>query len=87
LVPFLSILFDGKIGYAKFYGGFKCLQVKSSGSTPRRVIGFISVDGGEDIFVHYQQIQDDGFKTLDEGQRVKFDIVKGPKGLPGTKRD
>jgi CspA family cold shock protein len=43
--------------------------------------GFISVDGGEDIFVHYQQIQDDGFKTLDEGQRVKFDIVKGPKGL------
>lgn len=43
--------------------------------------GFIEIDGGEDVFVHYAQIQDDGFKTLDEGQRVQFEVVKGPKGL------
>ncbi|WAH38290.1 cold-shock protein [Alicyclobacillus dauci] len=42
--------------------------------------GFIEVEGGEDVFVHFSAIQGDGFKTLDEGQRVEFDIVEGPKG-------
>ena len=42
--------------------------------------GFITQEGGGDIFVHYSAIQGDGFKTLSEGQNVEFDVVKGPKG-------
>ncbi len=42
--------------------------------------GFIEQDGGNDVFVHHSAIQADGFKTLQEGARVSFDIVDGPKG-------
>jgi CspA family cold shock protein len=42
--------------------------------------GFIAVDGGADVFVHYSAIAMDGFRTLDEGQRVEFEIENGPKG-------
>ncbi len=43
--------------------------------------GFISREGESDVFVHYSAIKTDGFKTLDEGQRVEFSIERGPKGL------
>ena len=43
--------------------------------------GFISQEGGEDVFVHFSTIQGDGFKTLAEGDRVDFDVTRGPKGL------
>ncbi len=43
--------------------------------------GFITVDGGEDVFVHFSSIVSDGYKTLEEGQRVTFDVEQGPKGM------
>jgi CspA family cold shock protein len=43
--------------------------------------GFISQEGGEDVFVHHTAIQMDGFRTLKEGERVEFDVAQGPKGL------
>ena len=43
--------------------------------------GFIEQPDGDDLFVHHTAIQGDGFKTLEEGQEVEFDIVEGPKGL------
>ncbi|MGN1344135.1 MAG: cold-shock protein [Traorella sp.] len=42
--------------------------------------GFISVEGNKDVFVHYSSIQGNGFKTLDEGAKVSFDIVNGNQG-------
>ncbi len=42
--------------------------------------GFIEQDSGPDVFVHFSAIQSEGFKTLNEGDRVSFDVVKGPKG-------
>jgi CspA family cold shock protein len=42
--------------------------------------GFIAVDGGQDVFVHYSAIQMDGYKSLEEGQRVSFEVVQGAKG-------
>jgi len=43
--------------------------------------GFVSRANGEDVFVHFSAIQSAGFKSLQEGQAVQFDVVKGPKGL------
>jgi CspA family cold shock protein len=42
--------------------------------------GFIEKEGGGDIFVHFSEIQDEGFKTLTEGEEVTFEIVDSPKG-------
>jgi CspA family cold shock protein len=42
--------------------------------------GFIAVDGGKDVFVHYSAILMDGYKALEQGQRVEFDITQGQKG-------
>lgn len=43
--------------------------------------GFITTEEGNDVFAHFSQIQKDGFKTLEEGQQVEFNVVEGQKGL------
>jgi len=42
--------------------------------------GFIAVDGGQDVFVHFSAIAGDGYRSLEEGQKVEFDITQGQKG-------
>jgi CspA family cold shock protein len=46
-----------------------------------RGYGFITREGAEDVFVHHTAIQGDGYKNLEEGQRVEFTVERGPKGL------
>lgn len=43
--------------------------------------GFIARDQGEDVFVHFRAIRGEGYRTLEDGQRVEFDVVQGQKGL------
>ena len=43
--------------------------------------GFLATDDGNDVFIHYTAIQTEGFKTLEEGQRVTFELTNGPKGM------
>ena len=59
---------DRVIGTVKWFNGTKGF-------------GFIEREGGPDVFVHFSAIQGEGFKNLQEGQKVEFTIEKGPKGL------
>jgi CspA family cold shock protein len=46
--------------------------------------GFIQRESGEDVFVHFSAIQSNGYKSLDEGARVEFEVTRGPKGLQAS---
>ena len=46
--------------------------------------GFIAQENGDDVFVHFSAIEGDGFKTLIDGDRVEFNVARGPKGLSAT---
>ena len=56
------------------------MQGKVKWFNERKGFGFIGAENGNDVFVHFREIQDTGFKTLEEGQSVSIDLQKGPKG-------
>lgn len=60
------------------------LEGKVKWFNPRKGYGFIGTDDGRDVFVHYSSIASEGFKTLDEGDTVLFDVIEGEKGLRAT---
>lgn len=73
------------VPYARFCIAQEVYLLRSRGKVKwfneRRGYGFIEQSDGDDLFVHYSAIQASGFKTLEEGQEVEFDIIEGPKGL------
>lgn len=61
-------------------GMYGCMQGKVKWFNAEKGYGFIEREDGGDVFVHYSAIKSEGFKTLDEGQAVEFDIVDGDRG-------
>ena len=59
----------------------KCRRERSSGSTRRRATASSPRPDGEDVFVHHSAIQMNGYRSLEEGQAVEFELKEGPKGL------
>ncbi len=62
----------------------KVAQGKVKWFNNQKGYGFIESEGGGDIFVHYSAIKSDGFKTLNEGELVQYEVVDGPKGKQAT---
>jgi CspA family cold shock protein len=76
-------LFGSRPRFTESLGGFVVMS-RISGKVKwfnnSKGYGFIEQPGSSDIFVHYSAIQGDGFKTLEEGQEVEFEVTQGPKG-------
>ena len=67
-------------GFNREKRGFKMAEGTVKWFNPEKGYGFISQNDGEDLFVHFSEIKMDGFKTLDEGQAVSFDVTTGQNG-------
>jgi cold shock protein len=71
----------GAYGVLKGLGGKEFMQNgKVKWFNNEKGFGFIEIEGGDDVFVHFSAIQGDGFKSLEEGQEVSFEIVEGNRG-------
>ena len=68
-------------GTANGGGGIPVAKGKVKLFNNSKGYGFIQLEDGTDIFVHFSAIQGDGYKTLEEGQAVEFEVTQGPKGL------
>ena len=64
------------------YAGEWCGEQNSI--NPEKGFGFITVEGGNDVFAHFSAIQGEGFKTLEEGQKVSFEVVEGNRGAQAS---
>jgi cold shock protein len=53
--------------------------------SPKKGYGFITMEDGQEVFVHYSAIDGNGFRSLDQGEEVKFEVAEGPKGLQASK--
>ncbi len=53
--------------------------------SPKKGYGFITMEDGQEVFVHYTAIDGSGFRSLEQGDKVQFDVSQGPKGLQASK--
>ena len=53
--------------------------------SPKKGYGFITMNDGQEVFVHYSAIDGNGFRSLEQGEHVQFDVAQGPKGLQAAK--
>lgn len=69
--------------YFKYFlvGGFLMKEGTVKWFNAEKGFGFIEVEGEDDVFVHFSAIEGEGFKSLDEGQQVEFEVVEGNRGL------
>jgi CspA family cold shock protein len=77
-------VYRGLAGVTQTYPQLVRVQLSSTGTVKffnaEKGFGFISREQGDDVFVHFSNIQGEGYKTLSEGQRVEFDVAPGRKG-------
>jgi CspA family cold shock protein len=79
----------GRSGHNKFYAGERNMSDERFVGTVKwfnatKGFGFIGREGGEDVFVHFSALQMEGYKRLEENQKVEFSIEQGPKGLQAS---
>jgi len=87
LCPGQSLM--GRSGHNKFYAGERNMSDERFVGTVKwfnatKGFGFIGREGGEDVFVHFSALQMEGYKRLEENQKVEFSIEQGPKGLQAS---
>src|SRR5262249_1772044 len=69
-------------GLLRRYGGMATGTVKWF--SPKKGYGFITMEDGQEVFVHYSAIDGNGFRSLEQGERVQFEVAQGPKGLQAS---